>query len=153
MLHGATSLIHATCIALQGRAALLTGPSGAGKSDLALRCLTSGSVLGDRPLRASLVADDYVVVERQGNILTVRAPEQIRGKLEVRGLGIIDVPHTVEAELTLIVKLVASGQVYRLPDPQTRESLLGVAVPVLHVAALEASAPEKVLIALAGRSG
>ena len=33
----AETLVHATCLALEGRGLLLRGPSGSGKSDLALR--------------------------------------------------------------------------------------------------------------------
>jgi len=44
-------LVHATAIAIDGRAVLLRGPSGAGKSDLALRLIDAG---------ARLVADDQV---------------------------------------------------------------------------------------------
>lgn len=152
-MDGATSLEHATCIALDGRAALFVGPAGIGKSDLALRCLTLAPTLGGRVLQACLVADDRVAVERGGLRLVVRAPEPIRGKLEVRGLGIIGVPYAPEAELALIVRLVSSGQVERLPDPRPEEDLLGIAVPALHVAAFEASAPLKVLLALAGLGG
>lgn len=152
-MDGATSLEHATCIALDGRAALFVGSAGTGKSDLALRCLTSAPILGGRVLQACLVADDCVAVERSGQRLIVRAPEPIRGKLEVRGLGVINVPYVPEAGLALIVRLVSSGQVERLPDPRPEEDVLGIAVPVLHVAAFEASAPQKVLLALAGLGG
>ena len=48
-------LLHATCVALEGRAVLLRGPSGSGKSDLALRLIDAGALL---------VADDLVGVLR-----------------------------------------------------------------------------------------
>ncbi|MCY7339163.1 MAG: aldolase, partial [Sphingomonas bacterium] len=37
--------IHASTVALNGRAVLITGPSGSGKSDLTLRLLDRGFVL------------------------------------------------------------------------------------------------------------
>ena len=42
--------IHASCVAIDGRALLIEGASGDGKSDLALRLIDRG---------ATLVSDDY----------------------------------------------------------------------------------------------
>lgn len=145
-----TSFLQATCIALDGRAGLLLGPPGSGKSDLALRCITTPLVLDGRTRQAGLVADDGVLIERHGGRLRVRPPEAIRGRLEVRGLGIIEIPHVPEADLTLIVRLAAPKDIERLPDPWPHEDLLGVRLPVLLLAAFEASAPYKLLLALAG---
>jgi serine kinase of HPr protein (carbohydrate metabolism regulator) len=149
-LDGVTSIAHGTCIALDGRAALLRGPSRSGKSDLALRCITLGLTLGKRALRADLVADDGVMVERRGRCLLVRPPDAIKGKLEVRGLGIIEVSFVPEAELVLLVPLMPFEEIERLPDPRAAEEVLGVMLPVLPVDAFEAAAPQKVLLALAG---
>ena len=139
---------HGTVIAVNGRAALIVGPSGAGKSDLALRCLslaTSALV----PAAAHLVADDRVLITLIDGRLSVAAPEDILGKLEVRGIGILEVPYERTAELALIAELVAPGAVERLPDPQPIRELLGVSLPVLRLAPFEASAPIKLLLALA----
>ena len=139
---------HGTVIAVNGRAALIVGPSGAGKSDLALRCLslaTSALV----PAAAHLVADDRVLITLTDGRLSVAAPEAILGKLEVRGIGILEVPYERSAELALIAELVAPGAVERLPDPSPIRELLGVSLPVLRLAPFEASAPIKLLLALA----
>lgn len=106
-------------------------------------------MFASRTLRAELVADDGVLLERQGSRILVRAPEQIRGKLEVRGLGIIDVPHVAQAEVVLLVKLGGPQAVERFPDPHPQEQLLGVPVSVVTVSPFEASAPHKVMLALA----
>lgn len=149
-MHGATSLVHATCIAAGERAALLTGPSGAGKSDLALRCIGLSYELAGRTLRAVLVADDQVVLERRGSRIAARPPPVLAGKLEVRGMGIVDVPSQAEAWVELVVELVDPGAVERLPDPEFTTPLLGLDVPVLQVAPFQASAPLKILLRLAG---
>ena len=56
--------LHATTVALGGRAVLLTGPSGAGKSDLALRLIDRG---------ATLVSDDQTMVIRRDRRLFAAA--------------------------------------------------------------------------------
>jgi serine kinase of HPr protein (carbohydrate metabolism regulator) len=98
-----------------------------------------------------LVADDYVTVTRKGEKLFAEAPATIRGKLEVRGLGIVTVPCRESAELVLIAELVAPEQIERYPDPAPVAELGGVKLPLLHIAPFEASAPVKLLVALAER--
>lgn len=63
------------------------------------------------------------------------------------GIGIIEVPHAPEARLRLVVRLVGSDAVERLPDP-AKTGVLGLALPVVQIAPLEVSAPLKVLLAL-----
>lgn len=148
----AREIVHGTAIALAGRAALIRGPSGCGKSDLALRCL-SHAPFADVAAPALLVADDQVEVERTGDALLVRAPATIRGKLEVRGLGIIEFPCAPRAELALVVDLVAPRSVPRMPDPVPTVLLLGRHVPLLQLSAFEHATPTKVLLALARGTG
>lgn len=141
-------LVYGTCVALRKVAALLRGPSGSGKSDLALRF-----VLGTPPeLAAALVSDDQLLVERVGDRLIARPPATIAGKIEVRGLGIVELPYLADAELRLIIRLVDRAEVPRLPDPATAETsaLHGIVLPVLALAPFEASAPLKLRLALEG---
>ncbi len=142
-------VVHATCIALDGRGALIRGPSGSGKSDLALRCLASTpNALVSQA--AALVADDHVAVERVGDQLIARAPLPLAGKFEVRGQGIITLSTVSSAHIVLIVDLVSGpGAIGRLPDPVPTEWLCGLSLPVLRLQAFEASAAAKVLVALA----
>jgi HPr kinase/phosphorylase len=146
-LDGATSLVYATCIALGESAALFVGPSGAGKSDLALRCVMHPISLEGSVTSARLVADDQVTLERRGSSLWVRPPAAIAGKIEVRGVGIVDMPHVPEARLRLVVQLVGPGDIERLPEP-SETNMLGLTLPAIRIAPLEASAPFKVLLAL-----
>ncbi len=130
-------MIHATSVAIGGRAVLLHGPSGAGKSDLALRLIDRG---------ARLVSDDYTLLTPADGRLMADAPATIAGKMEVRGLGVIDMPPAGETPVALIAEL--AGPVERLPDEGLSRSLAGIDVPLLHIAALEPSAPIKVELAL-----
>lgn len=132
-----TSLLHATAIAIEGDAILLRGPSGAGKSDLALRLIDGG---------ARLLADDQALLRRVDNRILVRAPLAIAGLIEVRGVGILRVDSLDEAPLALVVDLVPSAQVERIPDNRF-EVVLGLAVPLIALAAFEASAAAKLRLA------
>ncbi|MHA1152616.1 MAG: RNase adapter RapZ [Alphaproteobacteria bacterium] len=139
-------LLHATCVAFDGRdgplGVLLRGPPGAGKSDLALRLIDRG---------ARLVADDQceVTIEDRaaGPRLIARAPAAIAGALEVRGLGIAEVPSLGQAPVALVVDLVARDEVERLPDTAVEE-ILGVELPLLALDPFEAAAPVKLDLAL-----
>lgn len=110
--------------------ALIEGPSGAGKSDLTLRLLD----LGFR-----LVADDRVVLWAAEGRLYGRAPDVLAGLIEVRGQAVASEPALPLAEVALVLH---PGSPERMPDPQARD-LLGVAVPHLTLAYVEASAPAK----------
>lgn len=142
------TLVHATAIAVHGRAALLRGPSGSGKSDLALRCLTLG-VSPLLPHPALLVADDQVEIRDDGSGLEAAAPTTLRGLIEVRGLGIITVPVIAgPVPVRLIVDLVHPADIPRLPDPQPETVIRTRSLPLLLVAPFEAAAAQKVLLAL-----
>jgi serine kinase of HPr protein (carbohydrate metabolism regulator) len=135
-MSGQSLHLHASVVALGGRGVLLRGPSGAGKSDLALRLIAAG---------ATLVADDQVALQARDGALWAAPPPALAGLLEVRGLGIVRLPHA-PAALALLVDLVPAME--RLPAPR-RETLLGVALPVLAVAPFHASAAALVGLAVA----
>jgi serine kinase of HPr protein (carbohydrate metabolism regulator) len=140
--------VHGTAIALGASAVLIRGASGSGKSDLALRCLAlAPTALIASP--AMLVADDRVVVTRSGDRLRVEAPATIRGKLEVRGVGILSVPYAPSAELALLADLVAAGDVERLPEETADTEILGLRRRLVRIEPFAAAAPIKLLLALA----
>jgi HPr kinase/phosphorylase len=134
-----TLLVHATTVAIGGRAVLLRGPSGSGKSDLALRLIDAG---------ARLIADDQSELARDGDTVLVRAPATIVGLLEVRGIGIVRLDPLPVARLALVVDLIPSEMVERMPD-QTAAEFFGVSIPVVALAPFEASAAAKLRLALA----
>lgn len=143
----AREIIHATAIALGGRAALIRGPSGSGKSDLALRCLA----LGPSPLWSDsirLVADDQVVITCDGDGLVASPPSTIEGRLEARGIGIVAVPFVPHARVALVVDLARSGSIERMPGVADTVDLMGVSVPLIRLAPFEASAATKLVMRL-----
>src|SRR6059058_243634 len=93
--------LHASSVALDGRAVLISGPSGSGKSDLALRLLDRGF---------TLVSDDQTIVKKDGARLLASAPPTIAGKLEIRGIGIVEVERTDNVPVGLIVELTSDIQ-------------------------------------------
>jgi hypothetical protein len=117
------------------RGVLIEGPSGAGKSDLALRCLAEGF---------RLVADDRTLLWVSGGRLFGRAPDALAGQVEVRGLDVIEEGGAPFAEVALVAECATSE---RLPDPEHVDRL-GVILPLVRVAPLEASAPLKLNLAL-----
>lgn len=129
--------LHASCVAADGRAVLIVGASGSGKSDLALRMLDRGF---------TLVSDDRTIVRRDGAKLIASAPATIRGKLEIRGIGIVEMESVDDMPVSLVVELTADMQ--RLPDDSRERLILGAGIPLVNINAMTASAPSKVAVAL-----
>jgi HPr kinase/phosphorylase len=151
--------VHGTSIAIRlggtgnWLAVLIRGASGAGKSDLALRCLAqpTTALLGNAEVR--LVADDQTLVQLDGSNVFAEAPVAIAGLLEVRGLGLLAVPHVRRAQLLLVADLALTGEVPRYPEPQAVAfSLAGqlprLELPHLLIAPFEPAGPLKLLLAL-----
>ena len=129
--------VHASTVAMDGRAVLITGPSGSGKSDLTLRLLDRGF---------TLVSDDQTLVRREDDRLIASAPPNIAGKLEIRGIGIVELDHAGDMPVALLVELTSDIQ--RMPDDSRERPILGVALPLINIDAMAASAPSKVAWAL-----
>jgi serine kinase of HPr protein (carbohydrate metabolism regulator) len=134
--------LHASCVAIDGRAVLIEGRSGSGKSDLALRLIDRG---------ARLVSDDYTVVVRERDRLLAQPPATIAGRIEVRGLGIVEMPHAERVAVALVVRL--ADQIERMPAEDATRTIAGIAVPSIALAGHEASAPIKVGLALTRLAG
>jgi HPr kinase/phosphorylase len=122
--------MHGCCAARDGAGVLLLGPPGSGKSDLLLRLIDRGFIL---------VADDRVEIDDG----IARPPPGLAGVLEVRGLGLVRLPHLPEARLALAVDL--GSRPARLPLPM-RHPTLGL--PMIALDAFAAAAPQIVALAL-----
>ena len=144
------ALIHGTCIAIGAEGVLLVGKPGSGKSDLALRLIDqSGSGLSGIQKTAQLVADDQVIIRKVGGALVASAPASLKGKLEIRGLGIAELSVAAQVRLRLAVRLTPSAEIERLPDlDRGRMDILGLAVPLILLDPLNASAPARLRAAL-----
>jgi HPr kinase/phosphorylase len=129
--------LHATAVAINGQGVAMVGQSGAGKSDLALRLIDRGAVL---------ICDDRVELHERDHDLWARSIPSIAGKIEIRGVGIVDTPHIGEAPLRLIVDVGQSPE--RYPDVNATCDIACFAVPELRIRAFEASAAIKVELAL-----
>lgn len=150
MMASQSANIHATCVVLSRAATafgasrssgmLLLGKSGSGKSDLALRLIALG---------ARLVSDDRTELFPEKGKLHARAPKTIKGLLEVRGLGIVVLPHAEKALIALAVSLEPPKS--RLPQREfySPPFALSAPVPLIRLAPFEASAPQKIILAAA----
>jgi HPr kinase/phosphorylase len=117
-------ILHASCVAVEGRGLLILGPSGSGKSSLALRLISLG---------AALVSDDVTRVARRDDGLVASCPNpDLRGLIEARGLGILRAPSVESAAVTLAIDM-AQVESERLP-PHRTVTILGSPVSlVLHL--------------------
>ena len=135
--HLSSETIHVSSVAIDGRAVLIAGRSGAGKSDLALRLIDRGAVL---------ISDDYTFVRRVQGQALASAPERIAGRIEMRGIGILEMPAAADVPVALHVDL--SGEPVRLPEGPDRLLVAGVQIPSVALDGHHASAPLKVEAAL-----
>jgi serine kinase of HPr protein (carbohydrate metabolism regulator) len=134
---GDIQTVHATCIAIGAHGVLLLGQSGTGKSDLALRLIDRGAVL---------VSDDQTALTTRGGRLLASPPATLAGKIEVRGVGIVERPWRGMVPIAIAVRLTERYE--RMPNPAMREPFAGVDVPIVLLNAFETSAPIKVEIAV-----
>ena len=130
-------LLHATAVAINGTGVLLLGPSGSGKSDLALRLIDRGAVL---------ISDDGVLVDTGTPEPVLRTAPNIAGMIEMRGVGILEMPFADEVPLHLVVTLGVDA--IRLPSNNQSMEIAGAQVRFIALSAFEASAPLKVERAL-----
>ncbi len=115
------TILHAGCVALDGRGLLILGPSGSGKSSLALQLMALG---------CGLVADDRTMLTRLEGQLLADCPDTIRGRIEARGVGILIAPPAGPVPVAAAVDL-GIPEAKRLP-PERHTTILGLSLPVLH---------------------
>ncbi|MEL6647548.1 MAG: HPr kinase/phosphatase C-terminal domain-containing protein [Pseudomonadota bacterium] len=114
-------IVHASCVAVQGRAAMITGASGAGKSALALQLIALG---------AELVADDRTELWREGDQVWADAPDRLRGLIEAREVGILKLAPAGAHPLAVVIDM-DTPETERLPAHHAMQ-LSGLPIPVLR---------------------
>lgn len=125
--------VHGVLMNVFGKGVLIIGDSGMGKSEVALDLILRGH---------SLIADDRVDVTRIKHTIVGAAPELLRGMLEIRGIGIIDVMHMFgvrsyleKEEINFVVELRKwddNEQYLRAGiEEQTYFNILGLDIPLL----------------------
>ena len=143
--------IHATCLEFSSGelsiGVLLRGPSGSGKSMLALRLLDeAGTGLANNgvpAMTASLVSDDQVRLRPVDGVLLASAPAAISGLMEVRGVGIVQVPCvTAHARVGIVIDHAPSAAVDRMPL-EARAGLCGINLPLHHLDFTRPDAPAR----------
>jgi HPr kinase/phosphorylase len=136
--------VHASAVAIGMHGILIRGPSGSGKSSLVL------GLIDRDPATTRLVADDRVHLTVASGRLVAMAPPALAGKLEVRGQGIVDIPHVSQSAIALLVDLLPADQCPRMPEPAEMEAhLMGVVLPRLMLPIGAIDAPARVRFALA----
>ncbi|MEM9228665.1 MAG: HPr kinase/phosphatase C-terminal domain-containing protein [Pseudomonadota bacterium] len=114
-------LMHASCVAVGDRAALITGTSGSGKSTLALQLIGLGAIL---------VTDDQVQLTQREDTLHASPPPDLSGLIEVRHLGLLRLNYQAWGRVVLVTDLETPLDVPRLP--QVRKTLItDVCLPLI----------------------
>ena len=127
---------HASSVEIEGRGVLLRGPSGAGKSDLALRLVDGGG---------TLISDDYTDITFRCAFLS--PPENIAGRIEVRGLGLMSLAYVHDIPLALVFDLVPYEEIERAPTAEV-VTFDGIDIPRRDLDPFMASAVAIVRLAL-----
>ncbi|MDD5585969.1 MAG: HPr kinase/phosphatase C-terminal domain-containing protein [Alphaproteobacteria bacterium] len=133
------TLIHASCVAFDGRGVLLAGDPGAGKSEIALCLIEAG---------AKLVSDDQTALHVENGRLIAAPPASIAGLIEVRHVGLLRLPYCPSAPVMLYVDLVPdTAKLERMPESE-RVFLLDQPVRRLSLSSHESATPVKIRAAL-----
>lgn len=136
---------HGCLVAIDGRGVLILGAARSGKSALAL-CLIRLARREGR--QAALVADDQVLLRREGDRLVGVSPAPIAGLLEISGVGIVAQATAPEAEISLVAAL--STEPPRLPDLPTAD-VCGLPIRQVHLHSREATLGAEIILEVLGR--
>ncbi|MEL1249804.1 HPr kinase/phosphorylase [Aurantiacibacter gilvus] len=110
-------LPNVSCVAMRGRAMVITGAPGTGKSSLALALLDRGG---------ELIGDDGVTLSQVGELVIASPPPNTMGLIEVRNVGLLEVP-TTRAPVAIVISLTDDAE--RLPLGHGMAMILGRPVP------------------------
>ncbi len=119
--------VHASCVLAGTVGILIRGSSGSGKSVLSALIVEAAAAKGHF---SAHVSDDRTALRARFGLLVATPAPALAGKLEVRGLGIIDVPHVPETVVRLVADLVPAQEFERLPPEESQTvELNGVHLP------------------------
>jgi serine kinase of HPr protein (carbohydrate metabolism regulator) len=117
-----TAAHQTTCVSIGGRGLLIEGAPGSGKSSLALALIDRGAVL---------VGDDGVLLEASEERLFARPHPNTRGLIEVRNVGLVEMPVAETAPVALV--LILDPEAPRFIDSAQRTERLGNALPLVRL--------------------
>ena len=136
-LRAPTMRMYATTVEVAGLGVLIEGAPGLGKSETALGLVKRGN---------ALVADDFTCIRKDVaiNALFASASEVTRNYMEIRGIGIINVPKVFgvtavrgEKRVDLVVSLRrmedVNGELDRSGEERRTRTILGVDVPQITI--------------------
>ncbi len=114
-------LVQGTSVEIKGQAVLILGEPGVGKTTLALKLIEKGN---------HLISDDITNITLKNNRLFCEVQEKLYGKIELRGLGILQkMPVCRGAPLACVIRLHPQP-VDRMPKAHQKMEILGQKVPV-----------------------
>ena len=136
-LRAPTMRMYATTVEVAGLGVLIEGAPGLGKSETALGLVKRGN---------ALVADDFTCIRKDValNALFASAREVTRNYMEIRGIGIINVPKVFgvtavrgEKRIDLVISLRrledVNGELDRTGQERRTRTILGVKVPQITI--------------------
>ena len=124
--------VHGVLVDVNGVGVLIRGESGIGKSECALELIKRGHIF---------VADDVVEIQKsRGRYLVGSCPTMLKHYMEVRGLGILDVPllfgvgatlDETKIDMEVVLTSPNKATLDRLGVEQKTSDILGVSIPSL----------------------
>lgn len=134
----APAAIHASAVVVGEAGIVIRGASGAGKSSLALALLEAAR---QAARFGALIGDDVVHLVAHHGRLIARGHPAVRGKIERRGQGLLEIGAEPAAAVRLVVDIVPANQAVRYPDPiNPYVTLCDVELPLLRLRAGGAAA-------------
>lgn len=126
--------VHGSLINVNGIGVMIIGQSGIGKSEAVIELVQKGH---------RFISDDTVVIKKVGNEFVGRPAELTKDFLEVRGIGVIDIPRIYGLQavddlstINLVIELVPSQElnnVDRLGNMDLKYEILGSSIQKMQI--------------------